>query len=298
MIICLDVGNTHIFGGVFEGAKASLHFRYNTNDGSTSDQFGVFLKNVLRENNIVVDEIKNIAIASVVPSIDYSIRAACLKYFNLEPFFLKPGVKTGIQIKIRNPLETGADLIAAAISTTSFFVGRNLIIIDMGTATTLTAVSAQNEFLGVAILPGIRLAMEALGNKTAKLFPVEIAKPENIIGRSTAESIQAGLYYGNIGAIKEVTRLMTAEVFSAPAAKPPIIVGTGGFAHLFANEKLFDCIEPDLVLHGIRLALKMNTMHATNTNDLNIKNISKTINGTDANENQNNKKNSDKQSRC
>jgi type III pantothenate kinase len=255
MILCLDIGNTHIFGGVFSGKTLHLHFRYGTNEACTSDELGVFLKGVLHEDNIPATEIKSIAICSVVPAIDYSIRAACKKYFALEPFILKAGVKTGIKIMIRNPQETGADLIAGALAATESFPQKNLIVLDLGTATTITAVSAEKEFLGVVILPGIRLAVEALGSKAAKLFAVEIAKPQQITGRSTCESIQAGLYYGNIGAIKEIIKLMSAEVF---ADHQPIIISTGGFSSLFANEHIFDVIEPDLVLHGLRLAWEMN----------------------------------------
>lgn len=255
MILCLDIGNTHIFGGVFQKNKLLIHFRHNTNDGSTSDQLGVFLKSVLRENMIESSEIKNIAICSVVPAIDYSIRAACKKYFAIEPFLLQPSVNTGIQIKILNSLEIGADLIAGAIAAANSFPQKNLIILDLGTATTITALSAEKEFLGVVILPGIRLAMEALGKNAAKLFSVEITKPKQITGRSTIESIQAGIYYGNIGAINEITERMTSELFTN---SEPLIIGTGGFAPLFAKEKLFDYIEPDLVLNGLRLAMEMN----------------------------------------
>ncbi|MCL5260221.1 MAG: type III pantothenate kinase [Gammaproteobacteria bacterium] len=255
MILCLDIGNTHIFGGVFLENKLQLHFRYNSNSGETSDQYGVFLKSVLRDNGIEPNTIKKIVLCSVVPSIDYSLRAACKKYFNVEPFMLQAGVKTGIKLTNRNPLETGADLIAGAIAATHTHPQKNIIIIDFGTATTIEAISSKKEYLGAAFLPGLRTSMLALQSSAAKLFPVEISKTTTAIGRSTTESIQAGLFFGHIGAIKEIIAQMTKEAF---AGEKPITIGTGGFAHLFEHENIFTHLEPDLVLDGMRLVLKMN----------------------------------------
>jgi type III pantothenate kinase len=255
MLLCLDVGNTNIFGGVFAKDEVILRFRYNTCHGSTSDQMGVFLRCLLRENNLDAKEIRAIAICSVVPSVDYSLHAACKKYFNLEPFILRSGIKTGIKIKTRNPAETGADLIAGCLAAVHDYPKDNVIVVDLGTATTLCAVSADKEFLGAVILAGLKISMDALQSNAAKLYPVEIIKPEKITGRFTTEAMQAGLYHGHLGAIKECLRGMSAEVFGA---KKPIIIGTGGFAHLFEAEKIFDNIQPDLILHGLRLAFEMN----------------------------------------
>src|SRR4051812_38031978 len=125
MILCLDVGNTQLYGGVFAGEKIQLRFRYPTQRGTTSDQAGIFLKNVLRENSIDFTAIKQIAICSVVPHMDYSLRSACIKYFNIDPFMLQAGVKTGLKIKYRNPLEVGADRIANAIAANKQFPQKN-----------------------------------------------------------------------------------------------------------------------------------------------------------------------------
>src|SRR3989338_10384727 len=161
MILCLDVGNSHIFGGVFEKSSLKLQFRHDSNQQSTSDQLGVFLRAVLREHHLDPDHVKQIAISSVVPALDYSLRAACLKYFNIEPFLLKAGVKTGLNIKYRNPQEVGADRIANAIAATQSFPQRNIIIIDFGTATTFCAINASKAYLGGVIMPGVRLSVEA-----------------------------------------------------------------------------------------------------------------------------------------
>ncbi|MAZ78226.1 MAG: pantothenate kinase [Legionellaceae bacterium] len=260
MILCLDVGNSQIFGGVFEGAAIKLKFRYESNQTSTSDQLGLFLKGVLKENGIDTKKIQHIAISSVVPGLDYSLGSACIKYFNIEPFFLQPGVKTGLKIKTSHPNEVGSDLIASAIAGSAKFPHQNLMIIDFGTATTYIAISKQKEFLGAIIQAGIRVSMEALQTNAAKLPPVRIIKPEHALGKNTIHSIQSGLYYGQLGAIKEVITHVKRDVFKDDKL---VVVGTGGFSTLFDREKLFNSIEPDLVLDGIRLAL-----HYTLVSDL------------------------------
>jgi len=255
MLLCLDVGNSQILGGVFDQNQIKLRFRHKTKDGSTSDELGIFLKNVLRENNIVPDGIHEIAISSVVPSLDYSLRATCLKYFKIDPFILQVGVKTGLKIKTRNPAEIGADLIATAIGAIEYFPNQHIIIVDFGTATTFTILSKQKEFLGAVITTGIKLSMQALQQNTAKLCGVEIIKPQSILGRSTAECIQAGLFYSNTGMIKEINTQIIQEAFHN---EPTVVIGTGGFSHLFRKEKLFTKIMPDLILDGLRNAIQMN----------------------------------------
>jgi type III pantothenate kinase len=255
MILCLDIGNTHIFGGIFEGDKLLLRFRHATYGGITSDQLGVFLKNVVSENNFDYKQIKSIAFCSVVPSIDYSLRAACIKYFKLEPFILQAGVKTSIKISTQNPAEIGADIIAGVVAATNLYPQKNLIIIDLGTVTTIAAATKNKEFLGVAFIPGMSTTMNAMQTCAAKLFPVEILKPSKVIGRSTVESMQAGLYFGQLGAIKKIISEITKEAF---AQEEPVLVATGGFLHMFEKEKIFDYLEPDLALHGIRLAYDLN----------------------------------------
>jgi type III pantothenate kinase len=255
MILCLDIGNSQIYGGVFNEDVIQVRFRYNSNLGSTSDQLGVFLRSVLHENGIDIQAIKHIAICSVVPHMDYSLRAACVKYFKIEPFLLQAGKKTGLKIKYRNPLEVGSDRIANAIAATHYFPNKNLIIADFGTATTLCAISAEKDYLGGVILAGMRLSMEALEQNTAKLSPVEIITPKTVLGRATGESIQIGLYYSQLATVKALNKDIKAQYW--PSQKS-LLIGTGGFAHLFSEEKVFDHILSDLVLHGLRLALLMN----------------------------------------
>ncbi|MBA3537949.1 MAG: type III pantothenate kinase [Tatlockia sp.] len=255
MMLCIDVGNSHIYGGVFANEEILLRFRH-TSTVSTSDELGIFLKAVLRENECKPEEIDRIAICSVVPQLDYSLRAACLKYFLVEPFYLQAGVKTGLNIKYRNPIEVGADRIANAIAATHSFPGQNIIVIDFGTATTICVITAQKAYMGGAILPGIRLSVDALASKTAKLPSVEIIKPEQVVGRSTIESIQSGVFFGVLGACRElITRIKDTSF----AGQELTILATGGFASLFDKQGIYDHLIPDLVLQGIRLAAELNS---------------------------------------
>ena len=254
-MLCIDVGNSHIYGGVFANGDLCLRFRH-TSKSSTSDELGIFLKNVIRENKCSPEDIRDISICSVVPQFDYSLRAACVKYFLVEPFFLQAGVKTGLNIKYRNPGDVGADRIANAIAATHDFPGKNLIIIDFGTATTFCVVNAQKEYMGGVILPGVRLAVDALATNTAKLPSVEIVKVKQVVGRSTIDSIQSGVFYGAMGACRELIDRIKKEAF---AEQEVLVLATGGFASLFDKQGIYDQHLPDLVLKGIRLAAEMNS---------------------------------------
>ena len=255
MILCLDVGNTQMNCGVVHNNEIILTFRKTSKNKASSDETGVFLRSVLKENDIDPSQIKQIAMCSVVPEAIHSLNNACLKYFKLEPFLLKAGVKTGLRIKYRNPLEVGTDRIANAIAGVNLYPEKNLIIIDFGTATTFCAVSKESDYLGGVIMPGLRISMEALEKNAAQLKSVEIKPMEKTLGRSTMESIQSGLYFGQIGMVKEITNRICEESFDGEKV---VVLGTGGFSSLFNNAGLFDAILPNLVLDGLRIALKMN----------------------------------------
>jgi type III pantothenate kinase len=258
MMLTLDVGNSQIFAGVFDGEEIKLRFRMSSAHASSSDEYGLFLRVALKENGIDPKAITEIAICSVVPDKVHSLKNCCRKYFDMEPFILQAGVKTGLKIKYRNPLEVGSDRIADAIAAMHLYPKKNRIVIDFGTATTLEVVSSAGEFLGGAILPGVRISMEALEQRTSRLPSVEIVRPEVAVGRSTTESIQSGLYYGHLGAVRELIQQITVQVFPTEA---PVIIGTGGFASLFARSELFHFEEPDLVLKGLYLAKKLNDLN-------------------------------------
>jgi type III pantothenate kinase len=255
MILTLDVGNSQIHGGVFDGDTLRLQFRKTTHPIGSSDEIGVFLRGVLRENGVDPAAIRRVAVCSVVPPAAYPLRAACVKYFNCEPFVLQAGVKTGLKIKYRNPAEVGADRVANAIAATHRRPGENCIVVDCGTATTFDVVTAGGDYLGGAILPGLGISVESLSTRTARLPAVEIARPEGALGRSTVESIQAGLYHGHVGAIRQLIGELAREAFSGVR---PAVIGTGGFARLFEAEGLFDEIVPELVLFGLKQAEALN----------------------------------------
>jgi type III pantothenate kinase len=266
MVLCLDIGNSQIYGGVFADDKLMFQFRRTSRQNTSSDEIGVFLRTVLRENDLNPDDITSISVCTVVPEIIHSLKNACRKYFDgVVPFILQAGVKTGLNIKYRNPLELGADRIANAVAATHLFPQKNLIIIDMGTATTICAVNTKKEFLGGAIIPGIRISMLALEQNTSKLPSVEIITADHATARSTIEGIQSGLYYGTFGAIKEIATRMRKESFNDQEC---VVIGTGGFSSLYENTELFDEEIHDLVLKGLYLTFKMNqtTKGARNAN--------------------------------
>jgi len=255
MILTIDVGNTQILGGLFNEKKIDLQFRRITSAGTSSDELGLFLRSVIRENGFDPDSVTDIACCSVVPAINHSLGSACLKYFKKEALFVQAGTKTGLKIKYNNPKDVGADRIANAIGGIERYPDRDLIIVDLGTATTVDAITIDREYLGGAIAPGLAMSMNALETGTAKLPSVEIAKPERSCGNSTIEAIQSGVFYGHIGLMRELTRRFETESFGG---RKPVVIGTGGFARLFESSGLFDEIIPDLVLQGLRTALELN----------------------------------------
>jgi type III pantothenate kinase len=255
MLLCLDIGNTQVFGGVFSADELKFTFRRSSNVRASSDEFGIFFRTVLRENSIEPESVDMAAICSVVPDVVHSLRNCFRKYFRFEPFLLQPGVKTGLKIRYRNPLEVGADKIANAIGGISRFPGRNLLILDFGTATTLCAVSKEKEYLGGIITPGLHTSMAALDSNTARLTTVEIIRPAEILGRSITESIQSGLYYGTLASVRFLIESVAQRYFSA---ERPVVVGTGGFGRLFESEEdLFDSFLPELPLIGLRRAVEL-----------------------------------------
>lgn len=256
MKLCLDVGNSHIYGGVYESDRAALTFRKASKQGSSSDEFGLFFRSVLRENDIDPDRVTEIALCSVVPEAIYSISAACRKYFDISPFILQAGVKTGLKIQYRDPLEVGSDRIANAVAGVEMFPGENLVIVDLGTATTLCAVGKDRSYKGGVILPGLKMSMQALESGTSKLGSVEIIRKDTCLGRTTAASIQSGLYFGHLGALHEIINRIQMEEFRG---QRPKVIATGGFASLFNGKGLFDHVEQDLVLRGLLAVLEKNS---------------------------------------
>ncbi len=259
MILLLDVGNSQLFGGIINSNQAMppellFRFRKSTQSSASSDELGLFLTSVLKENDLSPKKVTQIGICSVVPDAMHSLKNACQKYFGITPFVLQAGVKTGLKVRYRNPLEVGADRIANAIAVTHLYPNKNVVVVDMGTATTFCAITKDKDYLGGAIIPGLRISMEALESRTAKLPIVEIVKPEAACGRSTIESIQSGLYYSHLGAMREMIGLYQKEVYNG---EKPFVIGTGGFSRLFQGTEIFDTEIPDLVLYGLYIAIQL-----------------------------------------
>lgn len=253
--LTIDVGNTSTTFGLFDGEKIVLQFRRTTNISSSSDEIGIFMRTALRENGYDWQAISKVGCCSVVPQMNYSLASACSKYLKIDPLFIQAGIRTGLKIKYSNPKEIGADLIAAAVGAVNLYSGKNLIVVDLGTAITVEVISKENEFLGGSILPGLKISVDALSSGTSKLPSVEIAKPAHILPTSTTESIQTGLYYGTAGAIKELCYVYKKNVFHG---EDTYIIGTGGFSKIFSEYNLFDEIIPGLVLSGVKCAIDMN----------------------------------------
>src|SRR4051794_8190297 len=220
MLLCLDVGNSQIYGGVYDDDELKTTFRRTSSIRASSDEFATFFRAVLRENRVDPEEIEMAGICSVVPDVVHSLRNCFRKYFRFEPFLLQPGVKTGLRIRYRDPLEVGADKIANAVGALSLYPGRNLAIVDFGTATTLCAVTKQKEYLGGIIMPGLNMSMAALESQTARLPTVEIVRPAAVLGRSVVESIQSGLYYATLASVRFLAAQVATQFF---ADDPPVI---------------------------------------------------------------------------
>ncbi|MCX8514174.1 MAG: hypothetical protein RL017_138 [Pseudomonadota bacterium] len=253
MILCLDIGNSNLVGGVFKD-QLLLQFRHDTKKIGTSDELGIFLRSVLRENEIDYKEITKIGIASVVPYIDYTIRAACRKYIcGIDPIFLNSNTAINIKIARKNHHEIGADLIAGAIAAKGLFANQNILVFDFGTATTACFINKDSEFIGASIAPGLRLMMESLHGSTAKLQSVNIVAPKTAIGTHTKTAIQSGVYFSQLGFALQIIN-GTKQEFNLNN-EDLVVVATGGFSYLFANNKVFDHIIPELVLLGIKTIL-------------------------------------------
>jgi type III pantothenate kinase len=255
MKLCIDIGNSQIYVGLFQGEKLVSRFRRITQRGASSDELGLFFRQAVRENGHEPDDIGAVGFCSVVPDLNHSMINACRRYFETEPFVLRAGVKTGLKIRYKNPAEVGADRIAGAVGAVERYPDRDIIIIDFGTATTVEAVNSGREYLGGAIVPGLGISMRALEQNTARLPKVEIVRPAAACGRSTVESIQSGLYWGHVGLIREIRDRIASECFGSGK---PVVIATGGFAGLLSGAGLFEQAHPDLVLEGIKIAQELN----------------------------------------
>jgi type III pantothenate kinase len=257
MLLAVDIGNTQTVIGLYDGEELRDHWRIATNHERTSDEHFTLVGDFLRQGGIsLIEDITGVAVASVVPRLTTAFREMTKRYLHFDAMVLEPGVKTGMPILYDNPKEVGADRIANAVGALDLH-GGPAIVVDFGTATTLDAITAGGEYAGGAIIPGVEISLDALFNRADRLTRVELVEPRGVIGKSTVESVQAGVIYGTVAQIDGLCRKFEEELGKSN------IVATGGIGGLFA--RLSDTIqhyEPWLTLHGLRLIYAKNAERA------------------------------------
>jgi type III pantothenate kinase len=249
MLVTIDVGNSNITIGLFDGDTIKGTFRMTTKIPRTSDEYGIFFTDLLAARKIETKEIRAVIIASVVPDVMHSLTSGILKYFHVKPILVGPGIKTGIKIATENPRELGADRIVDAVAAYELY-GGPVLVIDFGTATTHDLVTADGSLVAGVTSPGIRISANALWNNAAKLPEIEIRKPDSILAKNTVTSMQAGLIYGCIGQTEYIIRRMKEEA----GLQEMKVVATGGLGKIISKETdAIHVYDPDLTLKGLKL---------------------------------------------
>jgi len=253
MLLAIDVGNTETVVGIFQDDRLAWHWRYSTVGVRTADELALLLGGFLEHEGLSFSgQITGVAVASVVPDQTQALRAMIPRYFHLEPVVVEPGTKTGLPILYDNPKDVGADRIANAVAAYATY-GGPLIVVDFGTATTFDVISADGEYLGGVITPGLKISAAALAEAAARLPVVEIQPPRSIVARSTVESVQAGLVLGTASMVDGVVERIAKELGQ------PTVIATGGLAELvIAHCDSVDHHEPWLTLEGLRLIFERN----------------------------------------
>lgn len=254
MILVLDVGNTNITFGVYEGEELVTTFRITTKIARTSDEYGILIRDLLRMNDINRADIEGSIVASVVPNIMHSLTGAMVRYIGSNPIVIGPGTKTGIQIKTKNPREIGADRVVDAVAAYEKY-GGPILVLDFGTATTYDYVSADGSLMAGVTAPGVRISAAALSENAAKLPKIEIKKPDSILAGDTVTSMQAGVMYGQIGQTEYIIKQMKKET----GCHDMKVVATGGLGRAISQETdMIDLYDQTLTLDGLRIIFEKN----------------------------------------
>ena len=249
MLLAIDVGNTNVKLGVYDDRRLAASWRLTTRREQTADEYGVFTHTMLRSRGLEPTRVTEVAISSTVPAIQRTLEEMAGRYFSLSPFVVEPGVNVVLPMRVDYPREVGPDRVVKVVAAVELY-GPPLIIIDFGTATTFECVSADGEFIGGAIAPGISTAAEALTARAARLFRVELSRPPTAIGTNTVTNIQSGIVYGYAGLVDGLVDRMRAEMTGAPR-----VVATGGLVGLMEGlATAIDVVNPHLTLEGLRIA--------------------------------------------
>lgn len=253
MLLTIDVGNTNIVLGLYEGETHLCHFRMTSSRDRTADETGMLMLQFFKSADIDIKKIDAVIICSVVPTVMYSLEHAIRKYLDINPLVVGPGTKTGMRIKYENPKEVGADRIVNAVAAYHLY-GGPVIIVDFGTATTFCVVDQNGDYQGGVICPGIKISMEALFTQTAQLPRVEIIQPPAAIGKTTVTSMQSGAFYGFVGQVDHIVKKLKQEL--GADAK---VVATGGLARMISSDsQTIDEVNAFLTLEGLRLIYQKN----------------------------------------
>lgn len=254
MILVIDVGNTNITCGVYEGKELKTVFRMMTKQHKTSDEYGISLRELLRINDIRCENIEGTIVASVVPNIMHALVGGITRYLNTTPLIVGPGIKTGLKIVTENPREIGSDRIVDAVAAYEIY-GGPILVLDFGTATTYDLVTEDGCFSAGITAPGIRISAKALWEDTARLPEIEIKKPKSILAQETISSMQAGLVYGQIGQTEYIIRQVEKESGYTNLK----VVATGGLGRIIADETdAIQIYDRDLTMEGLRIIYEKN----------------------------------------
>lgn len=253
MLLTIDIGNTNITLGLYEGIILGPRWRISTVHNRTSDEYGLQMAGMIQHSGIALSGIKSAVLASVVPPLTSTFVHACQAYLHLEPLVVDAGVKTGVRVRYEDPRQVGADRVVDVAAVLKLY-GTPACIVDFGTATTFDAVAANGDYLGGAIAPGIQIAADALFQRTSKLPRVDLVRPPSAIGRNTVHSMQSGLLYGYVGLVEGMVARFRQELGAGMK-----VIATGGLAVLLAEEtQVIDIIAPWLTLDGLRIIWEMN----------------------------------------
>lgn len=249
MLLAVDVGNSHIVLGLYRGKEIVNSWRISSDKTKTFHEWSVIIGGLFNRSGIEWKQVSKIILSSVVPGLTLEIKRMCQFYLGIEPLIVTESVDAGIGINVDNPAEVGADRLANTVGAFQKY-GGPVIVVDFGTATTFDAVGPTGDYLGGAIAPGVGISIEALFSQAAQLPRVDLRKPENVIGRSTVDSMQAGIMYGFVGQVDEVVSRMKKEL----GGTTKIVVATGGYAHLVAHEcSEIEKVDEHLTLDGLRI---------------------------------------------